>query len=194
MPIKFPGNKEYRIPGVLKEYQTIIEKIANVEQKNNPIIEQCYAYLTIDKKILTPGITTRKGGIHVDGFQGDRINPKLPADHSYIIYDNHPTIFYNQPFYVGENWKTSCHDYFKGFEKQKKHYNQITYHPYQILLISAYCLHEAPLVLEEYFRTFFRLSYTVRKFDRLGNAHNPLFDYHWEMKARNTPSSLSCPI
>jgi len=35
------------------------------------------------------------------------------------------------------------------------------------------------------FRTFFRLSYSPRMFDRLGNTHNPLFDYSWPMVPRD---------
>ena len=30
-----------------------------------------------------------------------------------------------------------------------------------------------------------RISWEARKFDRLGNAHNPLFDYNWKMVERD---------
>ena len=41
---------------------------------------------------------------------------------------------------------------------------------------------------ERVYRTWIRLSFEVRKFDRLGNAHNPMFDYDWEMVSRDIES------
>jgi hypothetical protein len=63
--------------------------------------------------------------------------------------------------------------------------------PGEITLMDAWCVHrgvEAPpapaLPLR---RTWLRLSFEEerRVFDRLGNAHNPLFDYAWEMVERD---------
>lgn len=34
-------------------------------------------------------------------------------------------------------------------------------------------------------RTFIRLSFEERIFDRLGNAHNPMFEYDWKMVPRD---------
>ncbi|UJR11541.1 hypothetical protein I4U23_015721 [Adineta vaga] len=44
------------------------------------------------------------------------------------------------------------------------------------------------------FRTWLRLSFEERRrvFDRLGNAHNPFFDYNWTMVDRDiAPQDLS---
>lgn len=130
----------------------------------------------------------------MDGFQGERIKEKLPIDHSYILYNNNPTIFYNQGFQVLKNWDKSCHNFFSGFEKQIQKNSSIQYSPYHVLLMNAYCLHEAPIVKEDTYRTFFRLSYTLREFDRLGNAHNSMFNDKWNMVSRNTQENLICPI
>jgi len=40
------------------------------------------------------------------------------------------------------------------------------------------------------FRTFLRISFDVKEFDRLGNTLNPLFDYKWEMTPREVQSGL----
>lgn len=193
MPIKFPGTN-YRLPKELAYLKSLVQKIATNEHLINEKINDYYCYITLDKRIVKKGTTTRKEGIHVDGFQGARLGERLPIDHSYILSNNHPTIFYNQSFEVKNDWDKTCHNYFEGFEQQKNGHSQVTYPNNNVLLIDAYCLHEAPPVIEDTFRTFLRLSYTVREFDRLGNSHNNMFDYEWAMYPRDTQKSLSCPI
>jgi hypothetical protein len=194
MPIKLAGSNQYKIPKEISQFLSIISKAACYEHAMNEKIEDYFCYITLDQKLVTKDTDTRKGGIHVDGFQGARIPQPLMLDHSYIIYDKFPTIFYNQEFEVLPGWDKTCHNYFEGFQEQAKKECQVTYSPYEILLINGYCLHEAPKAPTQEYRTFFRMSYTVREFDRLGNAHNPLFDYKWEMLPRNTQDSLVCPI
>ena len=60
-----------------------------------------------------------------------------------------------------------------------------TFQPYEIVLMNAYCAHRGSPAPEEKYRTWIRLSFEVREFNRLGNAHNPMFDYNWEMKPRD---------
>lgn len=193
MPIKFPSSN-YRIPKELSHLSSLILKIVSHEHLSNKEVDNYYCYLTLDKRVVKKGNTTRKEGIHVDGFQGARLGEKLPVDHSYIVASNHPTIFYNQPFEVKNDWDKTCHNYFEGFEQQKIPGSEMTYPDNTVLLIDAYCLHEAPIVEEDMFRTFLRLSYTVREFDRLGNAHNNMFDYDWEMYPRDIQKTLICPF
>ena len=57
---------------------------------------KAYAYITIDQGLIEPGNTQRKGGAHVDGFQGARINPKNEINYSYIISNLTPTACYDQ--------------------------------------------------------------------------------------------------
>ncbi len=56
--------------------------------------------------------------------------------------------------------------------------------------MDAYAVHTAAQVTIETDRTFVRLSYSVRKFDRLGNSHNPFFDYTWDMVERDVHLTL----
>jgi hypothetical protein len=192
MPIKFPGT-DYRLPKEVQFLKDIIKKAISHEHVINPNINDYYCYLTFDRRLVSKGKTTRKAGLHVDGFQGARLGDKLPIDHSYLLHSDLATLFYNQPFKVHNSWDKNCHNYFEGFEKQKLLSNVVTYPNNSWLLIDAYCLHEAPMVLEDTYRTFLRLSFTVREFDRLGNAHNPLFNYDWEMFPRDTQMTLTCP-
>lgn len=193
MPIKFP-NSNYRIPKELEHLTSLIQKIATHEHLMNKKIDDYYCYLTLDRRIVKAGKTTRKEGIHVDGFQGARLGEKLPVDHSYLLSSNHATIFYNQSFKVEKQWDKTCHNYFEGFENQKLPGTQVVFPNHTVLLLDAYTLHEAPQVLEDTERTFLRLSYTVREFDRLGNAHNSMFDYSWEMFPRDIQKTLICPV
>lgn len=192
MPIKFPGS-DYKIPHELVALSPLIKKIVAHEHNINNDIDNYYCYLTLDRRLVRSGNTTRKSGIHVDGFQGARLGEKLPVDHSYILSNVLPTLFYNQPFKVEKEWDKSCHNYFEGFEKQKRENNVIAYLANTVLLMDAYCLHEAPVATIDTHRTFLRLSYTVREFDRLGNAHNHMFDYDWQMFPRDIQSTLLCP-
>ncbi|MCE9580714.1 MAG: hypothetical protein K8W52_46770 [Deltaproteobacteria bacterium] len=98
---------------------------------------------------------------------------------------------YVQPFdFAGLDERV--HDYFWEMNAQVADTDEA--HRWQprdgeLTLMDAYCVHrgvenptDRPL-----FRTWLRLSFEERRriFDRLGNAHNPLFDYAWSMVERD---------
>ena len=51
--------------------------------------------------------------------------------------------------------------------------------------MEAYCDHRGVEATEPTARTWIRLSFETRIFDRLGNAHNPMFSYDWKMVPRD---------
>jgi hypothetical protein len=57
--------------------------------------------------------------------------------------------------------------------------------PYELSLMDCYTVHRGAPAPAEVHRTWVRVSFEVRVFDRLGNAHNPLFDYAWPMVPRD---------
>ncbi len=70
--------------------------------------------------------------------------------------------------------------------------------PWEVTLMDCYCAHrgvESPI---RQWRTWIRLSFETRVFDRRGNAHNPLFRYRWNMVERDieqlglAPKRLAC--
>jgi len=165
-------------------------------------------------------------GVHVDGFQGKaitipfqlnyfqgtRIQPKVVINHTYICSNILPTVFYLQPF-------RTCHldpsrdNFFSDFAKQCQPEHIWQPSAYELTLMNAYCVHRGDALYGELpsYRTFLRLSYDVRQFDRfvtkcssvapqsnfvshlrLGNTHNPLFEYAWAMTARelNLPNDM----
>jgi hypothetical protein len=191
LPIKMAGNNEYRIPKELLPFAEEIKRIVDHFHKIAPpgFAEKAYAYITIDQGYVDPGKTQRKGGAHVDGFQGARIQPKNELNYSYIASNLTPTAFYRQPFELSK-LDERVHDHFVEMDRQKKPEAMLLTNEFDVYLINAYSVHEATEAKQAGFRTFLRISFDVKEFDRLGNTHNPMFDYKWGMAPRETQSGL----
>ena len=191
MPIKLPGCDEYRVPRALAQFAGTIQRIVDFEHAVNPHHADYHAYLTIDQRWVEAGTLHREAPCHVDGFQGSRWSPKCRTNHTYTVSDRLPTAYYVQPFdFTGLDERV--HDYFWEMNAQVADTNEA--HRWQpaeaeLTIMDCYCVHRG--VENEsssrVFRTWLRLSYEERRrvFDRLGNAHNPLFDYAWEMVERD---------
>lgn len=176
MPIKFPKSAEYRVPNELSGFMALIWLIADFGGSDE------YCYLTIDESG-----ESRTGGCHVDGFQGSRVTKPTLADYSFIGVDACPPDFFNTSFDV-RGLDKNVHNYFKAFDNRATATATIHYPVENILEMSCYTVHRAAEVAQP--RTFFRMTYSARKFDRLGNTHNPMFDYDWNMEHRNVAESL----
>ena len=156
-----------------------------------PTLPSYHAYLTIDQRWVAPGTLQREAPCHVDGFQGARYRPKCRTNHTYTVSDVLPTAYYVQAFdFTGLDER--LHDYFWEMNAQVRDTNEGHRWqplPAEITLMDCYCVHrgvenDGP---EPVFRTWMRLSFEERRrvFDRLGNAHNPLFEYEWPMVDRD---------
>lgn len=190
LPIKFP-NSGYRLPLELIQFSSLIQKIINYELSTNKNVDEYYAYLTIDQSPVKKGDTQRKGGLHVDGFQGSRIEEKLPIDHSYIMMDCLPTRFCPYKYNL-KGLDPAVDNFFTAFDREKREGTEAEFgiEAYSLYLMDAYCVHKSATAIQDTNRTFFRLSYSVRQYDRLGNTHNPMFTYDWNMVPRDTQSKL----
>lgn len=186
MPIKFPGS-HFRIPQAFEQFRDVITRIAHYEANIN---EQCYdeyyCYLTVDQSWVEPDTLQREAPAHVDGFQGAR-QAKTKINHTYVVTDHIPTTYYVQPFDLSHLDETK-HNFF--WEMNKIVADTNSEHAWQpqdneINLIDAYTVHRGSEAQERVYRTWIRLSFETRVFDRLGNAHNPLFSYNWEMVPRD---------
>lgn len=191
LPIKMPDDPVYRLPQALAQFTDVVARIARCELTVNPRPEDYYAYLTIDQRWVAPGTLHREAPCHVDGFQGARWSPKCRINHSYTVSDLLPTAYYPQPFDLRALDETK-HDFFWEMNAQVADTNEAHRwqpRPAELTLMDAYCVHRgvendgpAPV-----YRTWLRLSFEERRrvFDRLGNGHNPLFDYDWPMVDRD---------
>jgi len=190
MPIKMAGSMEYRLPAELKQFSGVLSAMIGHEHTHNKLVKDFYAYLTVDQTVKDPGKTYhREGGLHVDGFQGARVNPKVMCDRSYIVVDCDPPYVYLQPFPQVVAMDDSKENIFHAFDKYRLLSNALRIGPKFIYFMDCYCVHSAGVALSQQ-RTFVRLSYSVRQYDRLGNSHNHLFDYNWPMFTRDIASVL----
>lgn len=118
----------------------------------------------------------------MDGFQGSR-QAKTKINHTYVVSDHVPTTYYVQPFDFSHLDETR-HNFFWEMNKIVAENNSAyAWRPEEseINLIDAYTVHRGSEATERVYHTWIRLSFEVRVFDRLGNAHNPLFSYDWKM-------------
>ena len=187
MPIKFPGSN-FRLPKELACYAPIIRRIANFERAiNKACYDEYFAYLTIDKGFVEPGQLQREAPCHVDGFQGARWRPKVRGNHTYTVANAISTAYYDQPFDF-DLLDEEKHDFFWEMNRQVALTNgEFAWCPAdgELTLMDCYSVHRGRQAAMRKFRTFLRLSFEVRIFDRLGNAHNPLFQYDWPMVPRD---------
>jgi len=191
MPIKMRGANEYRIPKDLSHFQKLLQKVVNNEHAmlDDETIKKYYTYLTIDQSWVKPYSTQRKSGCHVDGFQGARIIEKTEISHNYLIMDKDPTAFYPQVFDLSA-LDENIHNFFIELDRQANE-EIVIYAPLNTpILIDAYTVHRSTITRRGHYRTFVRITYDVKKFDRQGNSRNPYFDYDWKMVDRNIHSSL----
>lgn len=189
LPIKMPDCDEYRLPRALAQFAGVVQRIIDVEHAINPHHADYHAYLTIDQRPVTPGTLHREAPCHVDGFQGARWHPRCRVNHSYTVSDVLPTAYYPQPFdFAGLDERV--HDYFWEMNAQvadTAEAHRWQPRPAELTLMDAYCVHRGVEAEAPTERTWLRLSFEERRrvFDRLGNAHNPLFEYAWEMVERD---------
>jgi hypothetical protein len=190
LPIKFPGS-DYRIPAELAIYAPIIKRAANFEAAVNArAYDEYYCYLTVDVGVVQPGRLQREAPCHVDGFQGARWNPKVRGNHTITVSNAIPTAYYVQPFNF-DLLDEARHDFFFEMNRQVAETNsefEFVPRDYEMTMMDCYSVHRGRASQHEVFRTFIRISWEVRIFDRLGNAHNPMFNYDWEMVPRDIES------
>lgn len=188
MPIKLSGSLEYRIPRIARQFMPAIQQIANYQLAANPdgnIDELCY--ITIDGGWVEPGNLQREAACHVDGFQGARWIPKRKVNHTYTFSNVLPTFYYVQPFDFSQLDERKHNFFFEMNDQVQDSDSAFAWQPqpFEIVLMDGYTVHRGSEATKRVFRYFVRLSYEVRIFDRMGNAHNPLFDYNWEMVERD---------
>lgn len=154
-------------------------------------MDNYYAYLTVDQGTVPAGNTQRRGGIHVDGFQGVRQSPKYEPDHSYLVSDVLPTVFYKQPFET-RHLNDEHHNFFVEMDGQGYELNAQRANPYEVNLMDAYTLHRADAASEDTHRTIVRVTFSKHRYDRLGEGDNPLIPA-WERTHRTISESLKRP-
>lgn len=186
MPIYIP-NQGWQIPQELSAYTSVIKQIVHAEQIANPNINQCVAYLTIDSGVVSPNHYARRSGLHVDGFvskanETAESDGEIYGDNTYIVCDDLGTEFYPGPFDMSKVDQNDPQKVLNAFEEQGKQmpYTQaIPYKIYRMTVNNVHAVH--PNDTQEYRqRSFLKMTFSVRVFNRLGSTINPLFeDLSW---------------
>ncbi|MES2971253.1 MAG: hypothetical protein V4702_02960 [Patescibacteria group bacterium] len=195
VPLKFPGS-EYRVPKELACIRYILELCASHEQGLNPRVDEFYAYLSLQRSEVIQGQRQNSGGLHSDGLQGRRIQPKVMIEHGYSATDRDPTLFFPQVYDmdgvdIDTHWMD---DVFAGQTDREK---RISFAAGQVTVFDAYCVHQAVPATSTGPRTFFKLTFANRQYDRAGNTINLLFadEYlreSWAFGPRSMPLDLIC--
>jgi hypothetical protein len=73
----------------------------------------------------------------VDGFQGTRVTPKVTIDHSYVVSNVLPTVFYLQQFNLNK-LNPASDNYFLELDKQAQSSSEWRPKAFEIVLFDAY--------------------------------------------------------
>lgn len=141
-----------------------------------------YAYLTAKYLYQMPNCSFNRTGYHSDGFMTDDIN--------YVWCDKNPTIFNYTKFNLSMDDKKSIEE--MEFQEDKR--KQRVYDENSLLRLNQFNIHKVNESDFQGMRCFFKISFSKDKYDLIGNSHNYLLDYNWEMRhrsnERNIPQSV----
>lgn len=142
------------------------------------------SYIYVSAKHLYQPVNKpfNRPGWHSDGF--------LTNDINYLWSDKNPTIFNSSNFNLTIDDRLSLNE----MCSQALPENNFNYENNTLLRLNQFNIHKVNEVTEPGMRAFIKLSFSGDKYDLVGNAHNYLMDYDWEMKPRqeerNVPQSI----
>lgn len=145
-----------------------------------------YIYLTAKHMYQHPGCSFNRPGYHSDGFMTDDIN--------YIWSDRAGTIFNDSDFSLSLDDSISIHE----MTDQALPENDFSLPDGTLTRLNQFVIHRVNDMVNPGMRTFIKLSFSYDKYDLVGNSHNYLIPYKWEMKprkdCRNIPQSIIQPF
>lgn len=192
MPVKMAGANTYFFPDELNYFLDVAQEAINHEHTVNPRAIDYYAYLTIDQQELHTGQFHRPPGCHVEGLQTARLDAKFRNDHHYHMVNEVPTEFFPHEFSF-DDYGSADYNLYRLMDTLAK--PDLIWKPreMQMILTDCYTVRREPVIPSYTVRTFFRLTYSVRIYDRLGNTWNPMFGEAWTYYQRPTPYGLIDP-
>jgi hypothetical protein len=184
LPIKMANSLAINHPKNLMVFEELINICATdfIKEFGRRKYEESYVYLTAKRSFQEKHSTFNRFGFHSDGFLTDDIN--------YIWSNNNGTIFNNSVFDLTLNDEISL----KEMKQQALKENNVQSNDCDIIRLNQYNIHKVKKIKKPCFRTFFKLSFSINKYDLKGNSHNYMFDYKWENRerklSRNIPQKL----
>lgn len=180
LPIKMKNEVDIKIETRLDCFDTLFQRIMSdfITEFGFGAYANSYVYVTARYMYQLPDTTFNREGYHSDGFLTDDIN--------YIWCDKYPTIFNKTLFNLISNDKIAI----KMMECQAESRNEISYQENQLLRLNQFNIHKVAPIKDGGMRTFLKVSFSKDKYDLIGNSHNYLFNYNWDMKPRNIERNI----
>lgn len=179
LPIKLAYGFEIKYEYRLNCFNEIIDaSIFNfIQEFGRDNFEPYYVYLTAKYLYQSNGCSFNREGYHSDGFMTDDIN--------YLWSDKLPTVFNYTEFELTQNDSISMSE----MQEQALYFNVKTYPENTLLRLNQFNIHKvAPQ--QQGWRTFVKISFSKDKYDLIGNSHNYLLDYNWQMNERKTERNI----
>ncbi len=201
MPIKLRGKEDIVLPfpySLNPAINEIVYKTIEAEKECNPDYKDYFAYITVDCRNMSAGKTQRNPGWHIDSMQGVRYPEKLPACHSFLCSTVFPTEFATNSFNAS-GLSEEKHNWSDEFAKQVDEEKIFKPKAGDLTTMSAYQIHRSPIIKENTQRTFVRVEFSKKKFNRIGDSINPLLptDFVYEERPNHFLSNSSnkerCP-
>ena len=136
-----------------------------------------YVYLTAKNLYQSAGCSFNRPGWHSDGF--------MTADINYIWCDKDPTVFNSSYFNLSLDDEWSL----KEMAAMAMAENNVTYPVNTLLRLDQYNIHRVGTPTQG-LRNFLKISFSKDKYDLIGNSHNYLLNYDWEMKPRKEQRNI----
>ena len=174
LPIKLSGQTEPKAEDRLLCFSHLVG-IVNCDYIGRNGLNDYIAsniYLTAKHLYAKPGCPINRPGYHSDGFMTDDIN--------YIWCDCYPTIFNTSPYSLTMHHEHSLNE----IESQSLKENEVKYQPFELLRLNQFNIHKVAEIERPCLRTFVKISFSKEKYNLVGNSHNFLLNYDWEMKER----------
>ena len=144
---------------------------------------ESYVYLTAKRLYQGKGYSFNRKGYHSDGFLTDDIN--------YLWSNSLPTVFNFGKFDLSLDDDVSMVE----MEQQANVDNEFSYPQNSLLRLDQFVIHKVSDKEIEGMRTFAKVSFSIDKYDLIGNSKNYLLDYDWQMRERglkrNIPQKLN---
>jgi hypothetical protein len=104
----------------------------------------------------------------------------MTDDINYIWSDCCPTIFNYSDFSLTQDHILSLEE----MKSQALPSNNWLYKDNELLRLNQFNIHKVSQAKEPGIRCFLKVSFSKEKYNLLGNSHNYLLDYDWDMKLR----------
>jgi len=180
LPIKLSGQTE---PVIEKRLMCLSELIGNINcqfvaEYGLENFVKHNTYVTAKHQFQTPGCSFNRKGYHSDGFLTDDIN--------YVWSNKQPTVFNSGKFELTLDDSISLSEMQEQAEKE----NEVTYPNGTLLRLNQYNIHKVGECKEVGLRLFVKVSFSLDKYDLLGNSKNYLLDYDWDMQQRKNKRNI----